>query len=164
MTAADFDAVLDKALAPKVGGKVKPGVARRRGRISRMVDEQLALARVDTDGWIAANREGINLAARRPRIAKKLAEDVPEFSEAEHAEFMTALADGKVGEWSEEKKAKWHLWVTRIIVVLKVVATFTPPPYSLAIVALIVLLTLIDERRLQPAELAGILLLLSGAS
>lgn len=53
---------------------------------------------------------------------------------------------------SPEQKKKWHDRIQRWLPILKVIATFTPPPYNLGVIGFIVLLIWIDENRLKPAE------------
>ena len=151
-----FDSELDKVLRPKAKGKVS-GLFKYPARLQKKLDKALAEADADPVAWVGRHREDVQLAARRPRIARKLAEEVPEFTEQEHSEFLTRYLEGTntVG-MSEEQKAKWHLWINRVIPVLKVISAVVPPPYNLAIIALIVVLTLIDQNRLQPAELAAV--------
>lgn len=153
----EFDAALTAALTPTTGftktGKLKGPL---RNRVNKLVDRELEKARADPVKWGGENRGVIRRASRRPLVARKLAQDVPEFSEQEHAENLVAFdVGGPFGEWDEERKAKWLKWIERILPVLKVIAAVTPPPYNLAVIAVIVVLTLIAENRLQPAELAA---------
>lgn len=152
MLESDFDNVLAVSLG------TKKLTRKFRGRLQRRLDEQMALAVADPQGWTRTNADKIRMAGRRKRIRERLEEELPEYSAQEHDEYLTAyLGDGPPREWSEEKKAKWHAWIQRAIPFLKIFSAVTPPPWNLAIIALIVFLTLIDQRRLQPAELAALL-------
>lgn len=152
----DFDQALVAVSLPKNRQRIF------RGRIQRRLDEQLTLAMADPEGWTRANREGIRRTALRPRVRERLNEECPEFTDAEHGEFLAAFVEhgvnAPVGEWSDEKKAKWHKWIQRAIPVLKVIAAIVPPPYNLAVIAFIVVLTLIDKNRLTPKQLATIMI------
>lgn len=157
----EFDSSLAKVLdhAP-VGAKLKktalPGLGFGKVR------QQLKIARSDPQKWAREHRDEVRRASGRRAIARRLNAELPDWSEDEHAEFLSAFQASPttqtalVGEWDEDKKKRWHDWITRAIPVLKVIAALVPPPYNLAVIALIVVLTLIDERRLQPAQLAEI--------
>lgn len=160
MSPEEFVSGLDDALADAVrtplGSKILrtalPGIG-----VSRL-RQMLKVARSDPQGWERRNREDYRRAASRPLIARRLADELPEFTEEEHAGFLSAFhADDEtrvatVGEWDEERKARWLAWIERAIPVLRVIGALVPPPYNLAVFALIVVLTLIKERRLQPTE------------
>ena len=149
----EFDAALEAALMPKAGAALHVG-GPLRNRVKKLVDRELTKARIDPAGWAAENRAAIRCASRRPMIRAKLAQDVPEFTESEHGEFLTAFETGGwIDDWSPERKEKWHVWIGRVLPVLKVIAALTPPPYNLIPIALIVILTLLDERKLKPQEL-----------
>lgn len=157
----EFDEALEAAIGMQAATAPMTSLERP-VRVRARLRKMLAEARKDPVAWTRANRGDVERASRRPLIARRLARDVPEFTEGEHAEFLTAyLADPEtqvatVGAWDEEKKARWLKWIERAIPVLKVIAALTPPPWNVAVMVLIVVLTLVAERRLQPVELAGI--------
>lgn len=160
------EAYFDDALATLTFMPKKPANNRRARRTMKHLDEQLTLALADPIGWSQAHREDIKRASRRRRVRELLREapELAEFDDATHADgvaWLDAVEDGTVGSFvagmSEERKAKLHKWIQRALPVLKIIATFVPPPWSFAIVALIIVLTLIDQNRLTPKELAHIL-------
>lgn len=122
-------------------------------------DKMMSLAVKDPQGFVRSHHRGVTRALGRPRVKGEFDARVGAGElQVDDIVLLTGLSEGRlpVG-MSDEDKAKWHARIQRILPVLKVIAQFVPPPYNLAIIALIVILTIIDQNRLTPAQLGWVL-------
>lgn len=158
----EFDKLLDayEPAKPLTGAGDMEAVE---AEIARRLDE----ARADPQGFAKANRGLKGVLARRA-FRRRLRRD-PEMQALSNEDFaagelwMDSVVSGEplVG-MSDEWKERLHRWIQRALPVLKIIASLAPEPYRAIMFGIIVLLVLIDERRLKPPELAAMLETLSG--
>lgn len=128
-------------------------------RLQKQLDRMMALAVKDPHGFVRTHHRGVTRALGRRRVREELDSRVGVGElQPDDLVLLLGLSEGRlpVG-MSDEDKEKWHQRIQRILPVLKIIAAIVPPPYNLAIVALIVILTLIDQNRLTPAQLGWVL-------
>lgn len=121
-----------------------------REEIDLLVERELALARADFAGWSESNSRDIKRRFGH-RVVRFVLNRHPSARglTREDRDLLRGVASDEVRITPESAK-KWHDRVNRWLPVLKIVAQFTPVPYNLAVVGLIVLLVIIDENRLKP--------------
>lgn len=124
--------------------------------IDLLIETELEHARADFAGWSEKNARDIKKKFGH-RVVRFLLNRHPSARglTREDRDLLRGVASGKVAITPENAK-KWHDRVHRWLPVLKVVAQFTPIPYSFAVVGLIVLLIIIDENRLKPNIVEGV--------
>lgn len=125
--------------------------------LSVYATDELTKAQADPDTWLADNRVAIQAAMRRP-IVRLLLRRHTELHDLVGQEMLGVFGgtNTHVVDMSDEWKARLHNWVQKALPILKLIATFVPPPYNFAIMAITVLLILIDTNRLQPTVVASV--------